>query len=73
MHPDFQKTLLSIYLLTQRDLFKIRYEIDFIKDMWSKLNENVYGYDDYDLSMRFRGIDAFSPISDIDLAFVGDK
>ena len=33
MHPDFQKTLLSIYLLTQRDLFKIRYEIDFIKDM----------------------------------------
>lgn len=73
MHPDFQKTLLSIYLLTQRDLFKIRYEIDFIKDMWSKLNENVYGYDDYDLSMRFRGIDAFSPTSDINLAFVGDK
>lgn len=73
MHPDFQKTLLSIYLLNQRDLFKIRYEIDFIKDMWSKLNENVYGYDDYDLSMRFRGIDAFSPTSDINLAFVGDK
>lgn len=73
VHPDFQKTLLSIYLLTQRDLFKIRYEIDFIKDMWSKLNENVYGYDDYDLSMRFRGIDAFSPTSDINLAFVGDK
>ena len=70
MHPDFQKTLLSIYLLTQRDLFKIRYEIDFIKDMWSKLNENVYGYDDYDLSMRFRGIDAFSPTSDINLAVV---
>ncbi len=41
--------------------------------MWSKLNENVYGYDDYDLSMRFRGIDAFSPTSDINLAFVGDK
>lgn len=73
VHPNFQNTLLSIYLLTQRDLFKIRYEIDFIKDMWSKLNENVYGYDDYDLSMRFRGIDAFSPTSDINLAFVGDK
>lgn len=73
MRPDFQKRLLSIYLLNQRDVFKIKYEIDFIKDMWRELNENVYGYDDHDLSMRFRGIDAFSPTSDIDLAFVGDK
>ena len=70
MHPDFQKTLLSIYLLTQRDLFKIRYEIDFIKYLWGELNANLYEYSDLDLSMRFRGIDVFSPISDIDLAVV---
>ena len=70
MHPDFQKTLLSIYLLNQRDLFKIRYEIDFIKYLWGELNANLYEYSDLDLSMRFRGIDVFSPISDIDLAVV---
>lgn len=73
MHPDFQKTLLSIYLLNQRDLFKIRYEIDFIKYLWGELNANLYEYDNLDLSMRFRDIDVFSPISDIDLAFREDN
>ena len=34
---------------------------------------NFYGYDDADLSMRFRGIDAFLPISDMDLVPVVKK
>ena len=73
MHPEIQKTLMSVYLITQRDLLKVEHEIDFIKYLWGELNENLYGNEDPDLAMRFRGIDTFSPISDIDLAFVEEE
>ena len=40
-------------------------EIRFIMSLWEHLNDELYGYDDKDLSMRYRGIDEFAPITDI--------
>ena len=44
-----------------RNVSKIR----FITSLWERLNDELYGYEDKDLSMRYRGIDEFSPITDI--------
>ena len=40
-------------------------EIRFITSLWERLNDELYGYDDKDLSMRYRGIDEFSPLVEI--------
>lgn len=40
-------------------------EIRFIMSLWEHLNDELYGYEDKDLSMRYRGIDEFSPMEDI--------
>ena len=40
-------------------------EIRFIMSLWEHLNDELYEYDDKDLSMRFRGIDEFAPLTDI--------
>ena len=40
-------------------------EIRFIMSLWEHLNDELYGYDDKDFSMRYRGIDPFSPLTDI--------
>ena len=40
-------------------------EIRFIMSLWEHLNDELYEYDDKDLSMRYRGIDEFSPLIEI--------
>ena len=43
-------------------------EIRFITSLWERLNNELYGYEDKDLSIRYRGIDSFSPLADISTA-----
>lgn len=38
-------------------------EISFIENLWETLNKELYGYDDDNFALRYRGIDPFSPLS----------
>ena len=49
------------------------FQIAFITSLWEKLNDELYGYQDEDLSMRYRGIDWFAPLSDIVLPTSSDE
>lgn len=70
---EFQRTMLAMRMIAGRDLFQANYEIDFIKYLWGELNEELYGYNDHDLSLRFRGIDRFAPICNTDIAFLDEE
>ncbi len=64
---SFKQLMTTSFLILQRDLNRIEQDIDFIKNMWMTLNEQTYSNEDADLSLKFRYIDSFSPICDINL------
>lgn len=51
--------------LLKKELNQNLEEIRFIRELWENLNREFYGYDDEDLSLRYRGIDELSPLSNL--------
>ena len=57
-----QKCVLVSKLIEQKEN-----EIDFIRNLWKIVNEETWGHKDENLSMRYRGIDPLSPLTDLEL------